>query len=378
MSDSNGAEPSLLRSWVEISRSALAQNVCRVRDLVPEGTKILAVVKANAYGHGVRCVVPELLPFVQWFGVACAAEAARVREFAGAQSILILSPILSGEREWVVRSGFVPVISSWEEALGLDETACVLGVHSVEVHVAVDTGMGRMGVWEGEALALLGRIRSLPRVRVTGVGTHFPSADEDPEFTRGQIRSFESLLHDTPQTKGEFMEVHLANSAGLLDFGTSCASLVRPGLLLYGVSPLPQSSSGFRAAMTWKTRITLVRALGVGCSVSYGRTFIAPRPMRVATLAVGYADGYPRSVSGKGAEVLVRGRRCAVLGRVTMDQIIVDVTECGDVRAGEEVVLLGTQGGEQVPVEEIAQKAGTIPWEIFTGVGERVERVSVE
>jgi alanine racemase len=380
MQDLVQTAPASVRSWAEISRAALRENVQSVQARLPVGVGILAVVKANAYGHGLSCVIPEVAPWVRWFGVACVAEAAQVRSLGMTHPILIMGPVLPAERESVVRGGFVPVVSCFEEARDFEKVAERLGCVSFPVHAAVDTGMGRIGVWEAEALELIQTLRGLRRIRLAGLGTHFPSADEDPGFTESQIERFSLLVDQSGLSGNGAVEVHLANSAGLLRFTAPCATLVRPGLALYGCSPVSGEGEGggFRGAMTWKTRVILVRNVGPGRSISYGRTFIAPREMQVATLAVGYADGYPRSLSGAGAEVLIRGRRCAVLGRVTMDQVLVDVSGCGAVEAGEEAVLLGCQGNEEVSVRELARKAGTIPWEIFTGVGNRVERVLVE
>lgn len=366
------------RSWAEISRAALRGNVRRVRERLPAGVGILAVVKANAYGHGLASVVPELAGAVQWFGVACVEEARQVRRLGGTHPLLILGPVLPAERPTVVRERWVPVISSWEEAAGFEAVAQAQGCSDFPVHLVVDTGMGRIGVWEEEAADMLSRMQSLSRVRIAGLGTHFPSADEDPVFTREQIRRFGVLVQGMRRSAVGALEVHVANSAGILGFEIPYATLIRPGLALYGCSPLPAFEGKFSGVMTWKSRVTLVRVLGPGRTVSYGRTYQAPHSIRVATLAVGYADGYPRGLSSRGAEVLVRGRRCPVLGRVTMDQTLVDVSACGGVEPGEEAVLLGRQGEELVTVQELAAKAGTIPWEIFTGVGTRVERVLVE
>lgn len=370
--------PVCARSWVEISRKALRANVGCVRERLPAGAGILAVVKANAYGHGLGCVVPELAGAVQWFGVACVEEAAQVRLLGMEHPILILGPVLPSERARVVRERFVPVISTGAEAAGFEAEAVAQGCVDFPVHVVVDTGMGRIGVWEGEALELLHAVRALDRVRIAGLATHFPSADEDPVFTREQIQRFGVLVGESRRVVSGALEVHAANSAGLLGFEADYATLARPGLALYGCSPLPGWESQFSGVMNWKARVTLVRTLDAGRTISYGRTYTAPRSLRVATLAVGYADGYPRCLSGAGAEVLVRGRRCPVLGRVTMDQILVDVSACGAVEAGEEAVLLGGQGGVEVSVRELAAKAGTIPWEVFTGVGPRVERFLVD
>ena len=233
-----------------------------------------------------------------------------------------------------------------------------------------------MGCQPSALSALVEQIRQNAHCELEGIETHFPSADEDADFTRAQIEVFRSLLKEV--NPGSGCHVHLGNSAGLIEFHarTAFATLARPGLALYGVSPLPDAAVALTPVMTLKTRVTLVREIPSGAGISYGRTFVSKQPMKVATLAVGYGDGYTRHLSGKKAEVLIGGSRCPVLGRVTMDQIVVDVSHLsGEVKSGDEVVLIGAQGTERITVSELAEKAGTIPWEILTGITNRVERV---
>jgi len=219
------------------------------------------------------------------------------------------------------------------------------------------------------------KMQALPGVAITGLASHLPVADEDEAFTRDQLARFHRDVARLRELGLDHPVVHVENSAGIIGYPAQAGDMVRAGLMLYGSAPLPDFQPRLQAVMTWKTRVTLVRDAPAGHGISYGRTFITPKPMRVATLAVGYADGYQRHLSNRGAEVLVRGKRCPVLGRVTMDQIVIDVSAFPDVDEGEEVVLLGRQGAEEILAAELAQKAGTIPWEIFTGVGRRVERV---
>jgi alanine racemase len=203
-------------------------------------------------------------------------------------------------------------------------------------------------------------------------------ADEDLEFTREQLGRFRELAARLRHEHFPEAALHIENSAGIIEFPSQPGDIVHPGLMLYGNSPLPEFQSRLQQVMAWKTRITLIREVGPGRGVSYGRTYITPRTMRLATLAVGYADGLRRHLSSRGAEVLIGGRRCVIVGRVTMDQIIVDITAVPEAREGDEVVLLGRQGSEQILATEVAEKAGTIAWDIFTGIGRRVERVAVE
>lgn len=334
----------------------------------------MAIVKANAYGHGMVPVAQALHGRVDMFGVANITEARELRSHVSDVDIFILGPALPGERQEIVANDFIPAISDLQEAAGYS----AFGRNKrLRVHLAVDTGMGRMGVWHEDAVAVAAAIRELPGVEIAGVATHLPVADDDDAFTAGQLTRFAELMAQLRALGLSNVVDHAENSAGVIAFPAQAGDLVRVGLALYGTAPRKEFQIRLRPVMTWKTSIALVRDVGAGRSVSYGRTFITPAPMRIATVGVGYADGYQRHLSNRGAHVLIRGRRCAVLGRVTMDQMMVDVTELPRLGAGEEVVLIGQQGEEEISVGELAEKAGTIPWEIFTGIGTRVERVYV-
>lgn len=360
-----------LRCWVEVDLAAIRQNVETLAGIAGPAVQIMAVVKANAYGHGAVEVVRALAGKVAMFGVANVTEAEMISPHAQGTPIGLLSGTLPCEQAAIVRGGFIPIVSSADEAA---QYAAHSAGDRVKVHLAVDTGMGRLGVWEDEAVETARRIMALPGIKIAGIASHLPVADEDPAFTAAQLGRFHALVVRLRDIGLGDAVVHVENSAGLLAFPESAAALVRPGLAIYGESPLPGYQPKLIRALTWKTRVLLVRDFGKGRGVSYGRTFITPEPMRIATLAVGYADGYPRQVSGRGGAVLIGGRRCAILGRVTMDQIMVDVTGVG-AAPGDEAVLLGPQGSEMIPVGEIASLAGTIAWDIFTGIGMRVARL---
>lgn len=366
------------RCRAEIDLAALRHNAAVCRDLAGPDCGIMAVVKADAYGHGLERVVMALGDLVDWLGVANYREAVRARKAAGADTpVLVLSPAAPDERYAIVAHGISASVSTTEEVAAYDAAAESLGTEA-KLHAVADTGMGRMGASPDSFPALLAAIESSGSCRLEGVETHFPSADEDRGYTLGQIERFVRLLKESGVP--ENTKIHLGNSAGLIGYRheTGFASLTRPGLALYGISPLPEDP-GLRPTLALKTIVTLVREIPEGTSVSYGRTFISDRPMRVATLGAGYGDGYPRHLSGKDADVLIGGTRCRLLGRVTMDQVVVDVSHLGDaVAPGDEAVLIGTQGEEMVSACEVAEKAGTIPWEILTGITGRVERVAVE
>lgn len=367
--DRSAMNPPTARTWAEIDLAALRHNVATVRRHTP-GAGIMAVVKANAYGHGVLPVARALWPLVEMLAVANLEEAGEIHAALPEARIFLLGPALPEERAEILRSGFIPALSTWEEAVGFHDLAPT----PFSAHLVIDTGMGRIGVTEEDAVALATRLRTLPRLQIAGVASHLPVADEDDAFTAAQLERFHQLVARLRAVLPGPLPLHVLNSAGILHFEHAAGDLVRAGLMLYGSSPIPALQRELQPVLTWKTRVTLVRAVAAGRSISYGRTYRTPRPMRIATLAVGYADGYQRHLSGRGAEVLIHGRRCAMLGRVTMDQIMVDVSALGEVQPGDEAGLIGRQENEEILAAELAEKAGTIAWEIFTGLGPRVER----
>jgi alanine racemase len=359
-----------LRTWAEVDLAAIASNARAIRAQA-SGAKVMAVVKANAYGHGMAPVAQALRDEVDWFGVANVTEAMALRDCLQGDDkpIMILGAILPAERARAVGGGFVCAVSSAREAAALAEHG------PVRVHLALDTGMGRMGIFGEAACDEAVAIAAKPGVNLEGICSHLPVADEDDAYTAAQLARFDGLVREIRSRVSAPLIVHVENSAGAIGFPQCAGDLVRAGLALYGVSPRPEFQEKLRAGLTWKARIILVRDMAAGCSVSYGRTYITDRPTRVATLGVGYADGYPRQLSGKGAEVLIGGVRCPVLGRVTMDQIMVDVSQVPAATEGEEVVLLGRQGNEEITATDLANLAGTISWHVFTGIGTRVTRV---
>jgi alanine racemase len=360
------------RCWAEIDRSALRHNAKTVRERVGSA-EMLAVVKANAYGHGLIGVAETLADQTQLFGVANLEEALALRG-ACAHPIVILGPALPGERSTIAEHDFIPTISALEEAEDFDRLA---RSSPVVVNFKIDTGMGRMGVPENQALDVLKKISAFPNIRIHSVSTHLPVSGEDAHYTRDQLSRFGQIMKQFRAAVPSDYKAHVLQSAGLLGFTGHAGpfDMVRAGIVLYGISPLPEFQKILKPAMTWKTRISLVRDLPKGSSISYGRTFITPRKMRIATLSAGYADGYPWQLSNRDAAVLVRGQRCAVLGRVTMDLMMIDVSKIDNARVGDEVVLMGRDGNEEISCAELATTVGTIPWEITTRVGQRVRRV---
>jgi alanine racemase len=358
------------RCWAEIDRDALRHNAGVVRERIGSA-EMLAVVKANAYGHGLVGVAEALATEVQLFGVANLEEAVALREAGLSHPVIILGPALAAERSIIVEREFIPTISAFEDAEAFDR------IGPVAINFKVDTGMGRMGVPEAESLLVFKKVAALRNVRVHSVSTHMPVSNEDADFTREQLARFRNVLAQfRAEVPGDY-KAHVLQSTGTLAFNDSPQEIVRAGIMLYGISPLPEFQRLLRPAMTWKTQIALIRNMPAGHGISYGRTFITPRPMRVATLSAGYADGYPRQISNRGVAMLVRGKRCPLLGRVTMDLMVIDVSDLPEAEVGDEVVLMGRQNSEEISATDLAELAGTITWDIITRIGSRVRRVYV-
>ncbi len=367
-----------VRAWVEIDLAALDRNVGRIKAALPRGIRYVAVVKANAYGHGMPEVVSRLLQAgIDRFAVANVEEAGQLREIGPEAEILVLSPALPEEWSRAVESGLDLTLSSEDEAEGLAALAAARGARA-RVHLKVDTGMGRAGAWHEEAPALLARILELPALELRGLYTHFAHADGDPALTAEQRRRFAAVLARVPADVRARLAVHADNSSGLDTFSAdSPVNAVRVGLLQYGLPPHPGSfldrirpepMLGFHA------RVVLVKRLPAGATVSYGGTCRLARDSRVAIVSAGYGDGIPTAASNRG-QLLIRGRRCPILGRVTMDQTIVDVTDLPEASVGDIATIVGEQGGERITVDDFCAWADCIPWEALCSLTQRVRRV---
>lgn len=361
-----------VRSWTEISCSALLANARVVKKYCPNA-EIIAVVKADGYGHGAVRVAKALESQVSHFAVANVTEAIELRQGGLRHPILVLGPVLPGERAAVVAAEFIPTVSNLEEIENFAELATE---RRFAINLKIDTGMGRAGILLESANELLNAARSYSNLEIQQISTHLPAPDSDEIFTRNQLEKFTAFTREQQKRFPE-TRVHSLNSGGILRFNSYAADLVRPGLMLYGASPIPEFQSELTPVCTWKAPLCLIRDLPANHGVSYGRRFITAKPMRTALLPLGYADGYPRSLSERGAEVLIHGQRCPILGIITMDLIVVDVSRVPDAKIGDEAVLLGRQGEETITAQNLADKAGTIPWEILTGIQNRVKRVTV-
>lgn len=358
------------RAWAEIDLSALLHNLEVVRE--SSGCRIMAVMKAGAYGHDLQKISSFLdSQNLAFFGVASVVEARELASQGIQTRIYLLGPTFADERREIVQMGWTPSISNLEEAEHFDSLSATYKPDSpLPVHLTVDTGMGRGGFLPAQLPDALPHLLKFKNLIIEGIGSHLPSADEDKKFTLLQYENFHTAVENCGH---QFDYVHLANSAGLLDYSSSVVNLCRPGLMLYGLSPIPKFQAKLRPVMTLKSRISIIRDLPKGHGISYGRSTILERDSRIATIGVGYGDGYPRSASHNGSEVFIHGTRCPILGRITMDQIMVDVTDLPQARSGDELELYGNN----ILVSEVAEKAGTISWEILTRITSRVSKIYI-
>jgi alanine racemase len=367
-----------LRCWAEIDLAALERNLRLIRASLPAHIRYVAVVKADAYGHGLHQTAARLMHAgADLFAVANLSEAAALRELGPGWPILVLSPLLPEEDRYAADYDVAVTVSTPEEVVRLEAAARAAG-RPIDVHLKIDTGMGRLGVWHEQAAPLYQQIRDTPHLRLAGAFTHFASPDDNPAFTAEQRRRFLAALGRCPGLDLASLFVHADNSAGIETIETAGPfNAVRVGLLQFGVLPHPNSLLAqvrTEPVFSFHTRVGLVKDLPAGTGISYGGTHVLKRPSRVAVLTAGYGDGLPRAASNRG-QVLIRGRRCPVLGRVTMDQTIVDVTDLPGVVCGDPVVLVGRQGEGEIPVSEFSRWAETIPWETLCSVTKRVTRL---
>lgn len=364
-------------TWAEVDLEAIAENTRAMKRWVGDRVEIIAVVKADAYGHGAIPVARTVLAAgASRLAVHRLGEGIALRQAGIEAPILVMAPLMPEEAPEVVRWRLTPTLSTMEAARALDAAARGAGT-VIPVHVEVDTGMGRAGISPEDAVAFVPALREMDGLRVEGLYTHFATADErDASFVMRQLRRFEEVIAALESAGIRVPIRHAANSAATMRFRSAHFEAVRPGLALYGMRPSGEWEPPFplRPAMAIKSRVIRVWTLAPGESVGYGRTFIAQRESRMALVPIGYGDGYPRALSNRGA-VLIRGRRAPVRGRVSMDQIVVDVTEIPDVKVGDEVVILGRQGEAEISAEELAAWAHTINYEITTRISPRVPRI---
>lgn len=372
-------------TWTEIHLDNLAANFQRVKHLVTPAARVMAIVKADAYGHGaVECARRLAKEGADWFGVAIPEEGIQLRLAGITQPVLCLGGFWPNQAAACLQQRLTPVVYRLDMLESLNQAADEAGV-VVDVHVKIDTGMGRLGIRFDQLSEFVPQLARFRNVRIDGLMTHLAAADDASckPLTRDQIHRFEEAAAVFQDAGFHPTYLHLSNSAGIYGYREAWGNIVRPGGVLYGlwrdVLPLTITDPQLAPVMSLHTRITMLKWVPPGETIGYGCTFEASRKTRIATLSVGYHDGYMRALSNR-ANVIVRGRYAPVVGRVSMDLTLVDVTDVSDVELGDKVTLLGwdrENAGPHITAEDLARTAGTLSYEVTCGIGERVPRLYV-
>lgn len=372
-------------TWVEISLDALRSNIEGFQRVLPDGMKLMAVVKADAYGHGAVGVSKEAIEAgVDYLGVAFLDEALELRHAGITAPILVLGYTPPGGLEIARQMDITVTVYSREVLAELQKQAkhtAQGAAHKLKIHIKLDTGMGRLGLRaEQEAIPFIEEALSLPNVAVEGLFTHYANADEtDKSYTREQYHKFERIVEHFKQKEIEFAYLHAGNSAGAIDLPELTYNLVRLGISMYGLYPseeVNRQKIDLKPVLSLKTGIVHLKTLPPGSGISYGTIYHTKTDEKIATLPIGYADGYSRMLSRK-AEVLIRGQRVPVVGRICMDQCMANVTGVPDANISDEVVLIGEQQGERISAEDVANLLGTVNYEVTCMISHRVARVYV-
>jgi alanine racemase len=360
----------------EVDLGAIQRNLLRLRRAIGESVGVFGVVKADGYGHGAVPVARALEPLCSALAVSLVEEGFELRAAGVRAPIVVLGAYYGGHHDNVLAERLTPVVYDLADLERFADAAGRRG-RPADVHIKIDTGMSRLGFAVDDVSATLERLRGMPALRLAGLCTHFPSADlPDPQQTEQALDRFEACIAIAQRAGFEGLRNHAANSAAAVRLARARVDAVRPGLALYGAMPSRHVTlPGLEPALQLTTRIMAIHDVAPGTGVSYGWIWRAPRPSRIATLPIGYADGYPRHVTA--AEVLVGGRRVPVVGAVCMDMLMIDVTDVppADAGVGSVVTLLGRDGGETITVDDLAAWAGTISYEILCGISKRVPRV---
>ncbi len=368
----------LLKTWAEINLAVIRFNLRNIQKKLGKNVELMAVVKCNAYGHGAIEVSRQALNLgVKALGVSSLYEGIELRDVFRDVPIIVLSSGMSGQSEEFIEYNLSSVVCSWEMTNALADAARKRGIKA-KVHIKVDTGMGRIGVWHERADEFIRQVYKLPDIEIEGICSHFATSDEQNlDFARQQFDWFNRCLEKIKDLPISFK--HISNTGAIFNLPEAHLNMVRPGLSIYGVSPSEyvKGTEKLKPALSLKTKIAFLKTIPKGRTLSYARTYKTEKEMKVATLPVGYGDGYPLSLSNKGY-VLIRGKKARILGAVTMDQIMVDVTDIKDVKPEDVAVLIGKQGSEEITAAEVARMAGTIPYEIFTSINKRVQRVYLD
>lgn len=366
----------------EINLDNLQHNISEIKRITSSGAFLCAVVKADAYGHGAVEVANTALSCgAKYLAVAILEEAVFLREAGIKAPILILGFTPEEQFDKIVKYGITQTVYNLNSAKLLSKKAKECGVKA-KVHIKLDTGMSRIGFQaQMSCLPEIEEIFKLPGIEVEGIFTHFAKADEkDKSFTKEQYEKFDMIVKALESRGFRIPIKHVANSAAIIDLPEMHLDMVRPGIILYGIYPsdeVKREKINLKPVMSFKTRVSHVKRVPAGTPISYGGTFVTKRESVIATLPVGYADGYPRLLSSR-AEVLIKGKRAPIVGRICMDQCMVDVTDVPGVRPGDDVELFGEGKNGEVTADEIARIVGTIPYEIVCGISKRVPRIYIK
>jgi alanine racemase len=364
------------RAWAEVHLDRLKRNLATVRAAIGPAVEVMAVIKADAYGHGAKPVARAALEGgATRLGVGDSTEAIELRESGITAPIHVLGALVEREIDDVIFHGITPTIHSLARARELDDRARRQG-RRLPVHLMIDTGMGRLGVRPESAEELLLAIANGPNLVLEGVATHLSTA-HDADFTAAQLAAFRGALSAAHTHGIRVPRIHAAATAGLFFHRRARFNLVRPGISLYGIDPGGLAEAGVRLEpiLELRSQIVFLKHVEAGSPIGYNATYHTPGPTRIATIPIGYHDGYPWSCSGRGAQVLVRGVRAPVVGTVTMDYLIVDVGHIPAVEVGDNVTLIGRDGKDEIRVDELARWAGTLPYEIPCRIGKRIRRL---
>lgn len=367
------------RVFAEINIDNIADNLNAISDYVGHDKEVMAVIKADGYGHGAFPIVSELHKAqIHSIGVATLQEAISLRNHGVKNPILILGYVPKQDYDKLIEYDIMQTVYKYEMAEGISDAA-VKAKKEAKIHIKIDTGMTRLGFYPNEdSIELIEKMHQLPNLQLYGIFTHFAQADtDDTAFTELQIRKFVSFVEKLKERGIEIPKVHASNSAGLIGYKNAHFNMVRAGIILYGLYPsdeVDRTKLVVKPSLSLKSNIIFLKDVEAGTPISYGGTYVTTKRSRIATIPVGYGDGYPRSLSSKG-RVLIHGQYAPIVGRICMDQFMVDVTDIEGVNEGDEVVLIGSQGSSSITVDEIASLDGTINYEIVCQLGKRIPRV---
>lgn len=366
------------RSWAEVNLDLIAHNFKELRRITNKNAKMMAVVKADAYGHGSIEVSKTLIENgADMLAVAMLDEAIQLRNAGLSVPILILGHTIPEKAKEIIKYDLIQTVFQHDIAEALSYYACTVG-RRVKVHVKVDTGMTRVGFRDSQVESILD-IAKLPNIELEGIMTHFASADDSsPDYTKMQFQAFMEVVQSLDNHGLRIPIKHTCNSAAIIQFPEMHLDMVRPGISLYGFYPskdVDVTKVDLRQAITFKTRAVMVKDVEVSVGISYGTIFKTERPSKIVTIPIGYADGYTRLLTGKG-KVLVNGQIAPIVGKICMDQCMIDATDVsGEINLGDEVVMFGSQGNKQIHVDDVADMLGTINYEVVCMVGKRIPRM---